>query len=272
MSPEGLSAGTGTRVRESGPGAPGFVTGPETPGLGVKTEIPRFVAHRHRHPHNGFLLHAQALLEILVIALFVVTFLAQPFRIPSESMQPTLLVGDFLLGNKQSFAPSGLLDKILPPTTIHRGDLVIFRYPLDPNRDLVKRVIALPGDRLHLRNGLVYLNEQPLQEPYAIYTPAPPDDFRDDFPSLRRTDPNADPRWWAELRRSVNQNEITVPASDYFVMGDNRNDSEDSRYWGFVPRDSIVARPLLVYFSLARPDPSRSSVPDRLRSTFRVLR
>lgn len=209
-------------------------------------------ANPHRHPHNGFLLHVQAMLEILVIALFVATFLAQPFRIPSESMQPTLLVGDFLIGNKQSFAPSGLLDKVLPPAAIHRGDLVIFHYPVDPTRDLVKRVIALPGDRLRLRDGLVYLNEQPLVEPYAVHTPAPPDSFRDDFPSLRRADPNADPRWWAELRRSIVREEITVPAGEYFVMGDNRNDSEDSRYWGFVPRDAIVARPLVVYFSLAR--------------------
>ena len=227
-------------------------------------------AARH-HPHNGFLLHVQALLEILVIALFVVTFILQPFRIPSESMQPTLLVGDFLLGNKQSFAPAGFLDKVLPPTTIHRGDLVIFYYPIDPTRDLVKRVIALPGDRLHMRNGLVYLNEQPLPEPYAVYTPAAPDDFRDDFPSLRRTDPNADPRWWAELRRSVNHNEVTVPPNEYFVMGDNRNDSEDSRYWGFVPRDAIIAKPLLVYFSIARPDPAQNSVWLRLKSTLRIL-
>jgi signal peptidase I len=222
-------------------------------------------------PHNGFLLHVQALLEILVIALFVVTFILQPFRIPSESMQPTLLVGDFLLGNKQSFAPTGFLDKVLPPTTIHRGDLVIFYYPIDPTRDLVKRVIALPGDRLHMRNGLVYLNERPLAEPYAVHTPAAPDDFRDDFPSLRRTDPNADPRWWAELRRSVNHNEVTVPPNEYFVMGDNRNDSEDSRYWGFVPRNAIIAQPLLVYFSIARPNPPQNSVWLRLKSTLRIL-
>ena len=229
-----MSAGASARVRESGPGAPGAV------------------ANAPRHSHVGFLLHAQGMLEILVIALFVATFLAQPFRIPSESMQPTLMVGDFLLGNKQSFAPSGVLDTVLPPAVIHRGDLVIFHYPVDPTRDLVKRVIAVPGDRLHLRNGLVYLNEQALVEPYAVYTPTPPDSFRDDFPSLRRTDPNADPRWWAELRRSVTREEILVPAGDYFVMGDNRNDSEDSRYWGFVPREAIVARPLVVYFSVAR--------------------
>jgi len=230
-----------------------------------------------RKPHNGLLPHLQALLEILTIALFIATFILQPFRIPSESMQPTLLVGDFLLANKQAFSPTGPLDALLPPTTIHRGDIVIFHYPLDPDRALIKRVIALPGDRIHLRNGLVFLNGQPLAEPYAIYTPSPPDTFRDDFPSLRHADPNADPNWWAQLRRMETRNEtsglhneITVPANDYFVMGDNRNDSEDSRYWGFVPRNTIIARPLFVYASMAA-SPSPTTFLHHLLTTPRIL-
>jgi len=222
------------------------------------------------HPHNGLLPHLQAILEILTIALFIATFILQPFRIPSDSMQPTLLVGDFLLANKQSFAPTGPLDALLPPTTIHRGDIVIFHYPLDPDRALIKRVIALPGDRIHLRNGLVFLNGKPLAEPYAVYTPSPPDTFRDDFPSLRHADPNADPNWWAQLRRLDLHNEITVPANDYFVMGDNRNDSEDSRYWGFVPRATIIARPLFVYASIAR-DPHTTTFLHHLLTTPRIL-
>ncbi len=222
-------------------------------------------------PHNGLLPHLQAIFEILTIALFIATFILQPFRIPSDSMQPTLLVGDFLLANKQSFSPAGPLDALLPPTTIHRGDIVIFHYPLDPDRALIKRVIALPGDRLHLRNGLVFLNGKPLPEPYAIYTPAPPDTFRDDFPSLRHADPNADPIWWAQLRRLDLHNEITVPPNDYFVMGDNRNDSEDSRYWGFVPRATIIARPLFVYASIAH-DPHPTTFLHHLLSTPRILR
>jgi len=223
------------------------------------------------NPHpDGFLIHAQALLEILVAALFVAGFIVQPFRIPSPSMQPTLMVGDFLLGNKQAFAPPGLLDKILPPTTIHRGDLVLFHYPVDPNIHLVKRVIALPGDRLHLRDGLVYLNGNPLPEPYAAYAPAPPDTFRDDFPSLRSADPNVDPRWWIQLRHTIVNGEIAVPPDHYFVMGDNRNNSEDSRYWGFVSRDAIVGRPLLVYFSIA--PPPTPTLWSRCKSTLHQLR
>ncbi len=233
---------------------------------------PAPAAHIHRPARDGFLVHAQALLEIVVVATFVVAFVVQPFRIPSESMQPTLLVGDFLLGNKQAFAPSGWLDKLLPPTTPHRGDLVIFHYPVDPSIDLVKRIVGLPGDHLHLRNNRVYLNGKPLYEPYAVYSSASPDSFRDDFPSLRRSDPNADPRWWAQLRRSVVNGEIVVPPDSYFVMGDNRNDSEDSRYWGYVSREAIIARPLLVYFSIAAPPATslQDSFWTRFKSTFRA--
>jgi signal peptidase I len=212
---------------------------------------------------------------ILILALFFITFLAQPFRIPSASMAPTLQVGDFLLGSKQAFAPAGPLDKLLPPTTIHRGDIIIFRFPPDPTRDLVKRVIGLPGDRIHLRNGVVYLNGFPLYEPYAVHNFSFPDPFRDDFPALRRTDPNVDPAWWAELHRSAIAttiaNEIIVPPGKYFVLGDNRNNSEDSRYWGYVPRTSVLARPLFVYFSdapLTFVAPASSPNPSPLTRTL----
>jgi signal peptidase I len=231
------------------------------------------------HHRDGFLVHAQALLEIIVVATFVATFIVQPYRIPSASMQPTLLAGDFLLGNKQAFAPAGALDKVLPPTMVHRGDLVIFHFPPDPSIHLVKRVIGLPGDRLRLRHGRVLLNGQSLAEPYAVYSDVPPDSFRDDFPSLRNADPNVDPAWWATLRHIIADNEITVPPNNFFVMGDNRNDSEDSRYWGFVPREAIVARPLAVYFSVASPPPASDTLLTRLRAmlrgeahSFRILR
>jgi signal peptidase I len=213
---------------------------------------------RHTRIHRGrggFLLHLSAFCEILICALFFVTFIAQPFRIPSESRTPTRRVGDFLLGDKQAFAPVGLLDRLLPPTNIERGDIIIFRYPLDPSRDLVKRVIGLPGDHIHLHAGKVFLNGLPLNEPYAVYNFSMPDTFRDDFPALRRTDPNADPAWWAELRRTAVAHEIIVPPGKYFVLGDNRNNSEDSRYWGYVPRQAIIARPLFVYFTDAVPMP-----------------
>jgi signal peptidase I len=214
---------------------------------------------RHQAPPHGVLSAIKGLLEIVIAALFLVTFVLQPSRIPSESMIPTLRVGDFLLIDKQSYAPAGMLDRLLPPTIPRRGDLVVFHYPVDGSLHLVKRVIGLPGDRLRLRHGQVLLNGQPLAEPYAFYSAARPNDFRDDFPSLREADPNVDPQWWIDLRRSVSGGELTVPADKYFVLGDNRNNSDDSRYWGFVPRDAFVGRPLLVYFALPQAPPNHGS-------------
>ena len=223
-------------------------------------------AARHHAPPHGVLSAIKGLLEIVIAALFLVTFVVQPSRIPSESMLPTLRVGDFLLLDKQSYAPSGFLDHLLPPTTPRRGDLVVFHYPIDGSIHLVKRVIGLPGDRLRLRNGHVLLNGQPLAEPYAFYSTARPNSFRDDFPSLREADPNVDPQWWINLRRSVSNGELTVPPDRYFVLGDNRNDSDDSRYWGFVPRDAIVGRPLLVYFELPPEHASASALTNFLHA------
>jgi len=222
------------------------------------------------HPHNpaqrdGVLSACKALLEIVIAALFLVTFVVQPSRIPSQSMEPTVHVGDFLLLDKQSYAPAGRLDRLLPPTAVRRGDLVVFHYPADPTIHLVKRVIGLPGDRLRMRDGHVILNGQPLPEHYAFYSDARPNDFRDDFPSLREADPNVDPRWWIEMRHNLRNGELIVPAGLYFVLGDNRNDSEDSRYWGFVPRDAIVGRPLPVYFATSPNPPQPESTIMRLR-------
>ena len=185
----------------------------------------------------------------MVVALFIITFTVQPFRIPSESMEPTLLVGDFLLVNKQVWggAGGGLM---APSSEIRRGDLIVFHYPVDSSMHLVKRVVGLPGDRVRLRGGRVYIDGQALKEPYAMYRPSLPDSYRDDFPRLVSTDASVDSRWWIEMRSLVANGELTVPADSYFVLGDNRNDSEDSRYWGFVPRAAIVGKPFLVYFSL----------------------
>jgi signal peptidase I len=192
----------------------------------------------------------QSLLLVVVIATFVVTFIAQPFRIPSESMDPTLKVGDFLLMDKQSFAPRGALDFVLPPAPVKRGDVVVFHYPLDPAVPFVKRVVGVPGDRLRLKGGRLFVNERAVEEPYAFFGAAAPDSFRDDFPTLHSLDSAVDPGWWSTLRRDVRDGELYVPEGRYFVMGDNRNDSTDSRYWGFVRRDALVGRPMVVYFSL----------------------
>ena len=201
--------------------------------------------------HNGSasLAAVQSLSYIIVVAIFIVTFSLQPFRIPSASMEPTLLVGDFLLVSKRVPTAREWLSPF-PDSTIHRGDIVVFYYPVDPSLHLVKRVIGLPGDRLRMRGGRVFINGSELDEPYAVYTRSHSDSFRDNFPHLTSTDPDVDSRWWMQLHRLVENGELKIPAGHYFVLGDNRNDSEDSRYWGLVPAASIVGEPFLVYFSL----------------------
>ena len=204
-------------------------------------------------PPHGLLQAFQSLVAVLVIALFILTFTVQPFRIPSASMEPTLLVGDFLLVDKDVLSGSHCC-LLAPNNRIQRGDLIVFHYPVQPSLHLVKRVVGLPGDRISLRDGHAYVDGHALFEPYAVFRPSPPDNYRDDFPRMTRTDSAVNARWWSEMRSLVANGELTVPPDSYFVLGDNRNDSEDSRYWGLVPREAIVGKPLLIYFSLRTPD------------------
>jgi signal peptidase I len=206
-----------------------------------------------------------SLLRTIVVALFVLTFLLQPFLIPSESMERTLLVGDFLLFNKQAYGPSGRLGRwILPYRDVQRGDIVVFHHSEPPL--LVKRVVGLPGDALRIEQGRVLVNGAPLAEPYASFEPAPPNEFRDNFPARMYTDPDVDPEWWRLMQSLTRNGELIVPPGEYFVLGDNRNHSLDSRFWGFVPRQAIVARPIFIYFSLARPSTTdvQPAADDRL--------
>jgi signal peptidase I len=193
-----------------------------------------------------------SLLQTVVVALFLLTFLLQPYLIPSESMEHTLLVGDFLLVNKQVYAPSDRLSRLLLPYhDVSRGDVIVFHHPDPPF--LVKRVVGIPGDRLRIEDGRVMVNGQPQDEPYAAFEPAASNPFRDDFPAKVYTDPEVDPVWWRQMQGLTRDGELVVPKGEYFVLGDNRNHSKDSRFWGFVPRSQIVARPLVIYFSLVRP-------------------
>jgi signal peptidase I len=193
-----------------------------------------------------------SLLRTVVIALFALTFMLQPFLIPSESMEHTLLVGDFLLFNKQVYSPAGAVSRwILPYRTVQRGDIIVFHHPDPPL--LVKRVVGIPGDHLRIQSGHVLVNGRPLDEPYAAFEPAPMNPGRDNFPARVYTDPNVDPDWWRLMQSLVQNGELVVPPNEYFVLGDNRNHSMDSRFWGFVPRQAIVAKPLVIYFSLMRP-------------------
>jgi signal peptidase I len=225
-----------------------------TPAHGFSS-LPRLLLprlHQLRH-HLPTVPEAFAtLLSLVVAALFLNTFVLQPYLIPSESMERTLLVGDFVLVNKQIYAPSGSLTRwLMPYREVARGDIVVFHHPQHPY--VVKRVVGVPGDRLRITDGRVTVNGEPLDEPYAAFDPAARNSFREDFPANVYTDPQVDPVWWKQMQSLTRDGELEVPQGDYFVLGDNRDHSDDSRLWGFVSRQQIVARPLVIYFSLSRP-------------------
>jgi len=191
----------------------------------------------------------QSLLGTVVIAIFVITFIVQAFQIPSESMENTLLVGDYLLVNKLCYG-RGQGAAAMPYQKIARGDVIVFHYPVDPQQHFVKRVIGVPGDHLRMISKKVWINGKPLEEPYVRFQDPPNDPFRDNFPRLDIPVPGMEGKWWLEMHKLVEDGQLIVPEGNYFVMGDNRDDSKDSRYWGFVPRENIIGRPLLIYWSV----------------------
>jgi signal peptidase I len=196
---------------------------------------------------------------------FVITYIVQAFQIPSVSMENTLLIGDYLLVDKLCYGGSANL--FIPYRPIRRGDIIVFHYPVNPSQHFVKRVIGVPGDRIHLVNKRVFVNGVPQPEPYVRLSKPERNFFRDDFPRLDVLDPGINADWWVQMPKLVEDGQLIVPEGHYFAMGDNRDDSSDSRYWGFVPRENIVGRPLLIYWSIRDLDsdlPIPSSVGDRL--------
>ena len=191
----------------------------------------------------------QSVAGTVVIAVFVVTFLLQAFTIPSESMEQTLLTGDYLLVDKFCYGAIKGWNRLMPYRSVKRGDVIVFHYPVNPTQDFVKRVVALPGDRLRLINKRVYVNGVPLLEPYVQFVNPLRNYYRDDFPQTDSPDYGVNAKWWKEMPKLVENHQLIIPADHYFVLGDNRDDSQDSRYWGFVPRENIIGRPLLIYWS-----------------------
>lgn len=195
----------------------------------------------------------ESLLVTILLALFATTFVVQAYKIPSESMEPTLLVGDHVLVNKFVFEGSGAwYEKLLPYRAVRHDDIVIFKYPYEDNPDYVKRVIGLPGDRIRIVGGHVYLNGSELNEPYVVHERPRMDPAEDNFPPL---DPYTIqttllPQWAKEISNYIDGGDLVVPPNRYFVMGDNRDDSLDSRYWGFVDRDAVMGKPILIYWSV----------------------
>ena len=188
----------------------------------------------------------------ILLLLFLTTTLVQAYVIPTGSMEDTLLIGDHLLVDKLAFAPSGPVSRwLLPYTDVKRGDIIVFRYPVDIRQTFVKRCIGVPGDRIRVVNKEVYRNGVKLDEPYKYNKTDYVDAYRDNFPG----EPNVsvDRRALDMLQNHTVNGEVVVPPNSYFAMGDNRDSSLDSRYWGFVPRENIIGKPLIIYWSYDAP-------------------
>jgi len=193
----------------------------------------------------------------LLLLLFGTTTLVQAFVIPTASMEDTLLIGDHLLVDKLAYAPPGPVSKyILPYTDVKHGDIIVFRYPLNIKENYVKRAIGLPGDRIRIENKQVYRNGVAIAEPYKAHKLNYIYGYRDNFPN--EPDSLVTARGLAMLKNHVVGNELIVPPNHFFAMGDNRDNSSDSRYWGLVPRENIIGKPLIIYWSYDAP-PGRLS-------------
>ncbi len=212
----------------------------------------------------------ESLVITVILALFGTTFIVQAFKIPTPSMEDNLLVGDHLLVNKFVYGSRGsIIDPILPLKNIRRGDVIVFKYPKDLTKHYVKRAIGLPGDRVKIVNRQVYVNDVALNEPYKIHKrpPGASDPFGDFYPPKSHPgfySSETDLDWYQEY---VKDGEILVPPDHYFAMGDNRDNSADSRYWGFVPRELIVGKGLIIYWSYETESDEyrRTDVVDRVQ-------
>ena len=178
----------------------------------------------------------ESIVVAVILALFIRTFVVQAFKIPTGSMEENLLIGDHLLVNKFAFGPtaSAAEKAVLPIADIKRGDVLVFKFPVEPERDFIKRVVGLPGETVEVKERKIYINGAPVDDSHAHYLlPASSADYHEvtSYDVRERYGP------------------VTVPPNHYFVMGDNRDNSQDSRYWGFLPRDLVKGKALVIYWS-----------------------
>ena len=239
-------------------------------------EIPAAEPVRQKETTLEFL---SSLASVFVIGLFVITFVLQAFEIPSASMEKTLLIGDHVFVDRITLAPAANWMPLVHYRPVQRGDIVVFLKPGEPDLFLVKRVVGVPGDHIHLKDGVVYRNSEPLNEPFARKPADAPaerqfDPYRDQFPSMLN-DPggNQTATWQVALPGYVQNGDLVVPPDSYFCMGDNRPESLDSRYWGFVPKANVVGRPLFVYWSFITPadQMDKRSIGDRLGFIVHII-
>ena len=204
--------------------------------------------------------YLESLVVAFILATFIRTFVVQAFKIPTGSMENNLLIGDHLLVNKVVYSPSlgGVEDVLMGKKPIQRGHVVVFKYPDDPPRDFIKRVIGLPGETIEIKSKQVYIDGKPLDEPYVHFLEPP----------LRPEDPEYGIRF--DGGRGDDYGPRTVPEGQLFVMGDNRDNSKDSRYWGYLPADQVKGRALMVYWSYeaSREEYHRTGYWEWVQDTF----
>lgn len=225
-----------------------------------------------------------SLAAVLVTGLFIITFVVQAFEIPSSSMENTLLIGDHVFVNRIQFAPkTSWVGPLLPYRDVRRGDIVVFLHPdpHDAGTYVVKRIMGVPGDRIHLRNGVVYRNGEALTEPYVLHDPETVNQgqesyldtqrgskaYRNNFPAVPPSDEyNVYPNWLVELQSHIQGEDLVVPPGYYFGMGDHRDVSLDSRYWGFIPEENVIGRPMFIYWSFETPSDqyTKTGMADRI--------
>ena len=223
----------------------------------------------------------ESLVVTVILAVFGTTFVIQAFKIPTGSMENTLLIGDHLLVNKFAFAwEFGPLRRLEPYREPGRGDVLVFKFPgsgeeaQEPGEHFVKRVIGVPGDHIRIVHRQVFRNGQALNEPYVHHDYVGEVRPGDDFPPASASYlSGATPEWVTSFENYVKEGELVVPAGEYFVMGDNREHSWDSRFWGFVPRELVSGRPLLIYWSFETPEQEylQTSPVDRITQTFDLV-
>ena len=222
---------------------------------------PALEAPRSSHRKSWIRETFESLVIAVILALFVRTFVVQAFKIPTGSMENNLLIGDHLLVNKIVYGPeaTGLERLLMPARDVRRGDVVVFKYPEDPERDFIKRIIGLPGETLEVRDKRVYINGKLLEEPYVHYLepPSGPGEYNEvtSYDLRERYGP------------------VTIPADKYFAMGDNRDNSQDSRYWGFLPREYVKGRALLIYWSYESEteDYQQTGIGEAIKDLFTVV-
>jgi len=197
-----------------------------------------------------------SLASVLVTGLFIITFVLQAFEIPSGSMENTLLIGDHVFVNREQFAPpSSFLGKLLPYRTPHNDEVAVFVSPVQPGLFLVKRIIGIPGDHLRVRDGAVYRNGKKLEEPFTLHMPPEPRlVYGNNFPSVPPEGYNVAPSWQEALPQHIESGELVVPPGHFFGMGDNRDNSYDSRFFGLIPQENLIGRPMFIYWSFETPE------------------